>query len=386
MAVASSNQFPKVIMEEVATDGSATITPAADHRALFLGEDGNLHLKDSAAAVTNVGGLTDPMTTRGDVIVRNSSNVTARLGIGAAGKILSSDGTDVSWGNGPMTTQDDLIIGGASGVPSRLAKGTDGQVLTVDPTTHHLVWATPSAGSGDVATDTIWDAKGDLAGGTGANTAARLPVGSNGQVLTADSGETTGMKWAAAGGGGVDWSADINESGASFTNFTDFAAGTWGSNGTEITQTDTGATARRVRHNTIIPIGYPSIVEVEVNIVSVGSLGRGGILISDGSNSTGLAGIALYIQDNDNTINLERDAIALEQSASATITTATWYKLRLVLGSSFATVYLDGTLKFNAMLSSAYNVKTQYVGLYGYGASLLFRNFKAWTLSTGAPA
>ena len=108
----------------------------------------------------------------------------------------------------PMTTQDDIIVGGASGVPARLAKGTDGQVLTVDPTTHHLVWATPTAGSGDVATDTIWDAKGDLAGGTGSNTAARLAVGSNGQVLTADSGETTGMKWATPSSGGLVYPID----------------------------------------------------------------------------------------------------------------------------------------------------------------------------------
>lgn len=48
----------------------------------------------------------------------------------------------------PMTTQDDIIIGGASGTPERLAKGADGQVLTVDPTTHELVWATPSGGGG----------------------------------------------------------------------------------------------------------------------------------------------------------------------------------------------------------------------------------------------
>lgn len=46
----------------------------------------------------------------------------------------------------PLTTQDDLWIGGASGAPDRLAKGSDGQVLTVDPTTHHLVWATPGGG------------------------------------------------------------------------------------------------------------------------------------------------------------------------------------------------------------------------------------------------
>lgn len=58
-------------------------------------------------------------------------------------------------------------------------------------------------GGGSVAADTIWDAKGDLAGGTGANTAARLPIGADTYVLTADSAEATGMKWAAPSGGGV---------------------------------------------------------------------------------------------------------------------------------------------------------------------------------------
>jgi hypothetical protein len=48
---------------------------------------------------------------------------------------------------------------------------------------------------------TLIDAKGDLLAGTAADTIARLAVGSNGQVLTADSGETAGMKWAAPGGG-----------------------------------------------------------------------------------------------------------------------------------------------------------------------------------------
>lgn len=50
--------------------------------------------------------------------------------------------------------------------------------------------------AGNVAADAIWNAKGDLAVGTGADTAQRLAVGTNGQVLTADSGETTGAKWA----------------------------------------------------------------------------------------------------------------------------------------------------------------------------------------------
>jgi hypothetical protein len=45
------------------------------------------------------------------------------------------------------------------------------------------------------------DAKGDLIGGTGADTFARLAVGANGTVLTADSTETTGLKWATVGSG-----------------------------------------------------------------------------------------------------------------------------------------------------------------------------------------
>lgn len=40
----------------------------------------------------------DPMTTRGDIIVRDASNQTARLGVGVNGQVLKSDGTDISWG------------------------------------------------------------------------------------------------------------------------------------------------------------------------------------------------------------------------------------------------------------------------------------------------
>lgn len=41
----------------------------------------------------------------------------------------------------------------------------------------------------------IFTAKGDLAGGTGADAAARLAVGADDATLVADSGETTGMVW-----------------------------------------------------------------------------------------------------------------------------------------------------------------------------------------------
>jgi hypothetical protein len=52
------------------------------------------------------------------------------------------------------------------------------------------------AGTGSMATDALWDAKGDLAGGTGANTAQKLTAGANDTHLVADSAQTTGLKWA----------------------------------------------------------------------------------------------------------------------------------------------------------------------------------------------
>jgi hypothetical protein len=45
-------------------------------------------------------------------------------------------------------------------------------------------------------------AKGDILAASAANTIARLAVGSNDTILTADSSESTGIKWAAAAGGG----------------------------------------------------------------------------------------------------------------------------------------------------------------------------------------
>lgn len=77
-----------------------------------------------------------------------------------------------------------------------LKGGTTGQVLAkASATDLDFSW---------VAVDplTILDAKGDLISATAADTPARLAVGTNGQVLTADSTTSTGLKWASPASGG----------------------------------------------------------------------------------------------------------------------------------------------------------------------------------------
>lgn len=53
-----------------------------------------------------------------------------------------------------------------------------------------------SSGAASGIPATILDAKGDLIAASAADTAAKLTAGTNGRVLVAASGETTGLKWA----------------------------------------------------------------------------------------------------------------------------------------------------------------------------------------------
>jgi hypothetical protein len=64
---------------------------------------------------------------------------------------------------------------------------------------------------------TAIDAKGDLVPGTGADTFARLAVGANNTVLTADSAEATGLKWATVAAGGMTQISTTSLTGSSTT-------------------------------------------------------------------------------------------------------------------------------------------------------------------------
>ena len=78
-----------------------------------------------------------------------------------------------------------------------LLGGTTGQVLSKTTNADmDFTWVTTD--DTNAIQNAIVDAKGDLIAATAADTPARLAVGANDTVLTADSTQATGLKWSAA--------------------------------------------------------------------------------------------------------------------------------------------------------------------------------------------
>lgn len=141
---------------------------------------------------------------------------------GTTGQILSKTSNtdlDYTWINNDqgditgITATSPLTGGGTSGAVTvgiqDATTSVKGAVQLTDSiaSTSTTTAATPNSvkTSYDLANaaiaKSIVDAKGDIIAATAADTVSRLAVGANGTVLTADSAEATGVKWATAGGG-----------------------------------------------------------------------------------------------------------------------------------------------------------------------------------------
>ena len=120
---------------------------------------------------------------------------------------MATTTTNFGW-DIPQST--DLVKDGATAIAALgqdidtafvdLKGGTTGQVLAkASATDLDYSWVTTD--DTNAIQNAIVDAKGDLIAATAADTPARLAVGTNGQVLTADSTAATGLAWATASTG-----------------------------------------------------------------------------------------------------------------------------------------------------------------------------------------
>jgi hypothetical protein len=102
---------------------------------------------------------------RGSLIYGNSTPKWAELAVGSAGQVVTTDGTDVSWGAVPAhdllsaihgdtladtVVRGDIMIGNSTPAWSRLAKGNEGYVLTMGA--NEPAWAESAAGSPGMVT------------------------------------------------------------------------------------------------------------------------------------------------------------------------------------------------------------------------------------------
>jgi hypothetical protein len=110
------------------TAGTATVTTAGS-LALSQWEGGNLYFTSTSASIffdiVQTSGMTNPMTTTGDMVYSSSGSTPARLGIGSTGQVVTVAGGIPSWAtpsSGGMTLLSTTTLSGASTTISSISQ------------------------------------------------------------------------------------------------------------------------------------------------------------------------------------------------------------------------------------------------------------------------
>lgn len=173
------------------TDGATSTTAVADSLGAMVSATNGT---DEATARVNTDGSLE-LTATGAATLNGSALVTGARTISTTAPLS---------GGGDLSANRTLTIADATTSVKGAVQLTDSTSSTSTTTaaTPNSVKSAYDLANGAVP-KSLADAKGDLFVATADNTVARLAVGANDYVLTADSSQSTGVKWAAASGGGL---------------------------------------------------------------------------------------------------------------------------------------------------------------------------------------